>query len=483
MRQGPGHTGEMQGSAAPGPDLGAGSLPSAGGRTDPHAGRSRARFLIVAMLFVVTTLNFADRATISITGSSIQHSLGVSPVEMGYIFSSFAWSYVIAQIPGGWLLDRFGTRRVYAGSILFWSILTALQGVVTLLPAVMAVATLFVLRFLVGAAEAPAFPGNSRLTAAWFPTHERGTASAIFNSAQYFAAVIFTPLMGWITHAYGWPYVFFTMGGIGVVIAGIWVKTVYAPKAHPLANEAEVRFIADGGALVDLEDPVLAEERRAAQSTGQSAAAKSSGVVGQLLKNRMMMGVFVGQYCITTLTYFFLTWFPIYLVQERHMSVLKAGFVASIPAICGFLGGVLGGVISDRMMKHGFSTTAARKVPIVVGMLLSTCMIACNYVDNQWIVVGIMAAAFFGKGIGALGWAVVADTAPKQASGLCAALFNTFGNTAGITTPIVIGYLVQGTGSFAAALVFVSANALIAIVCYLFVVGKIQRFELQPASR
>jgi ACS family glucarate transporter-like MFS transporter len=105
-------------------------------------------------------------------------------------------------------------------------------------------------------------------------------------------------------------------------------------------------------------------------------------------------------------------------------------------------------------------------------------MIACNYVDNQWLVIGIMAAAFFGKGIGALGWAVVSDTAPKQASGLCAALFNTFGNTAGITTPIVIGYLVQGTGSFAAALVFVSANALIAIVCYVFIVGKIERFQL-----
>ncbi|WP_061178508.1 MFS transporter [Caballeronia pedi] len=428
------------------------------------------------MLFIVTTINYADRATISITGSSIQKALHISPVEMGYIFSSFAWAYVIAQIPSGWLLDRFGSRRVYAFSIFFWSILTAVQGFVAALPIGVAFATLFLMRFLVGAAEAPAFPGNARLTASWFPTAERGTASAIFNSAQYFATVLFSPIMGWITHTYGWPHVFFAMGALGILVAGLWLKTIYAPRQHPLANDAEVRYIADNGAMVDLEDQQLAKERRAAQAHTKSRQGRHA--IAQLLRSRMMLGVFIAQYCITTLTYFFLTWFPIYLVQERHMSILKAGFVASIPAIAGFLGGVLGGVVSDRLMKHGFSTSTARKVPIVVGLLLSTCMIACNYVDNQWLVIGIMAAAFFGKGIGALGWAVVSDTAPKQASGLCAALFNTFGNTAGITTPIVIGYLVQGTGSFAAALVFVSANALIAIVCYLFVVGKIERFEL-----
>jgi ACS family glucarate transporter-like MFS transporter len=451
---------------------------SADGNADSYAGRSKARFLIVFMLFLVTTINYADRATISITGSSIQKAFHISPVEMGYIFSSFAWAYVIAQIPGGWLLDRFGSKRVYAFSIFFWSILTAVQGFVAALPVGMALVTLFLLRFFVGAAEAPAFPGNARLTAAWFPTAERGTASAIFNSAQYFATVLFSPIMGWITHTYGWPHVFFAMGALGVLIAGLWLKTVYAPRQHPLANPAELRFIADNGAMVDLEDKQIAKERRASQQLAKDKRTHGRHALTQLLKSRMMLGVFIGQYCITTLTYFFLTWFPIYLVQERHMSILKAGFVASIPAIAGFLGGVLGGVVSDRLMKHGFSTSTARKVPIVVGLLLSTCMIACNYVDNQWLVIGIMAAAFFGKGIGALGWAVVSDTAPKQASGLCAALFNTFGNTAGITTPIVIGYLVQGTGSFAAALVFVSANALVAIACYLFVVGKIERFEL-----
>lgn len=164
------------------------------------------------------------------------------------------------------------------------------------------------------------------------------------------------------------------------------------------------------------------------------------------------------------------------------MSILNAGFVAALPAICGFAGGVLGGLVSDGLLRRGQSLTVARKAPIVVGMLLSTSMILCNFVESSAVVVAIMSLAFFGKGLGALGWAVVSDTSPREISGLSGALFNTFGNTAGITTPIIIGYLIKGTGSFNAALVFVAANALVAVCCYLFVVGEIKRFEISSQA-
>jgi ACS family glucarate transporter-like MFS transporter len=193
----------------------------------------------------------------------------------------------------------------------------------------------------------------------------------------------------------------------------------------------------------------------------------------------MLLGVYMAQYCITTITYFFLTWFPVYLVEGRGMSILKVGFVASLPALFGFVGGIMGGLFSDALIRRGHSLTVARKTPIVAGMLLSVSMVGCNYVDAQWAVVGIMALAFFGKGIGALGWAVVADTSPRQIAGLSGALFNTFGNTAAITTPIIIGYLVKGSGGFDGALVFVGANAIVAVLSYLLVVGEIRRLELK----
>src|SRR3954466_14000851 len=149
----------------------------------------RIRYLIVFMLFVVTMVNYADRATISIAGPALSKDLGLSAVQMGYVFSAFGWSYVIAQIPGGWLLDRFGSRTVYFWSIFIWSIFTLLQGSIGLLGSgAAAVVTLFTLRLLVGLAEAPHVPANGHIVAACFPANERGTASAIFNAPQYFGS-------------------------------------------------------------------------------------------------------------------------------------------------------------------------------------------------------------------------------------------------------------------------------------------------------
>jgi ACS family glucarate transporter-like MFS transporter len=177
---------------------------------------TRARYFILLMLFIATTINYADRATLSIAGTPLAKDLHVDPAAMGYLFSAFSWSYVIGQLPGGWLLDRYGSKLVYGLSIFIWSIFTFAQGWSGFFAGGAAIATIFTLRFRVGFAEAPAFPANARLVAAWFPNHERGTASAIFNSAQYFAAFLFTPIMAWITTQFGWEYVFFFMGAFGI---------------------------------------------------------------------------------------------------------------------------------------------------------------------------------------------------------------------------------------------------------------------------
>lgn len=433
---------------------------------------TRTRYTVLAMIFIVSTLNYASRATLSMAGPAASKQLGFNAQQLGYLFSAFGWTYVIAQIPGGWLLDRFGSRNVYALSVLTWSIFTFLQGYAGAFHATAALVVFFGLRCLLGLAEAPAFPANSRIVAAWFPTAERGTAAAVFNSSQYFATFLFAPLSGWITHEFGWTWVFFVTGGMGIVMAGIWMKTVYSPTTHPRISATELEFIERGGALVHMEKP-------------PTAAATGGGsqwhTIMELLSNRMLLGVYLGQYCITTITVFFATWFPVYLVQERHMSILKAGFTASLPALCGFAGGILGGLFSDGMLKKGKSLSMARKLPIVAGMLLSVSMVLCNFVEPEWLVVVIMSLAFFGKGVGALGWAVVADTSPKQIAGLSGGLFNMCGNITTITTPLIIGYIVQVSGSYKGALIYVAANAAVAIFSYLFIVGEIKRVELRAA--
>jgi ACS family glucarate transporter-like MFS transporter len=439
---------------------------------DPGAVPSptRVRYWIVFFLFLVTTINYADRATLSIVAGQLTKDLQLNSVELGYLFSAFSWTYAALQVPGGWLLDRFGTKRVYFWSIAIWSLFTVLQGFIGIVGVgLVAAVTLFILRLLLGAAEAPSFPANSRIVAGWFPAAERGLASATFNSAQYFSTVLFYPLMTGLTHLLGWESVFWCMGGLGLVIALLWPRIIHPPRSHPWANTAEIDYIQRGGGLVDLDG-----------ATPKAAAAPARrGLVWELLRNRMLLGIFTAQYCINVLTWFFLTWFPAYLMKERGLTILKVGFLAMLPALCGFAGGMLGGWISDRLLKRGYSLSFARKLPIVAGLLLSTTMVLCNYVDSVAAVIFFMSLAFFGKGVGALGWAVMSDVAPREAIGLSGGLFNTFGNVAGIITPIVIGYILAHTGSFQWALVYVSAHAAFAVASYLVVVGEIKRVELR----
>lgn len=433
--------------------------------------RTRVRYGILLLIFLLTTINYADRATFSIAGDAASKDLGLDPIQMGYIMSAFAWAYVIGQIPGGALLDRFGTKLIYTLAIAAWSFFTLIQGFSGFLTGGLIFIGLFAMRFMVGLAESPSFPGNARLVAAWFPSSERGTASAIFNSAQYFSLVVFAPFMGWLVHTFDWHSVFFVMGGLGLVAAVVFWKMVRSPVDHPGVNKAELDYIEAGGGLIRMEDRAVTK-----------SAAFSWANVKQVLGSRMLIGVFVGQYGINVLTYFFVTWFPIYLVKERGLNILEAGFAAAAPALCGFAGGVLGGIISDALLKKTGSLTIARKTPLLIGMLLSALIIACAYIDNSALIVVVMAVAFFGKGIASLGWAVVSDTSPREFVGVTGGIFNTFGNTAGIVTPIVIGYIVAATGSFDGALWFVGLHCLLVIAAYFLITGKIERLTLKSTE-
>jgi ACS family glucarate transporter-like MFS transporter len=430
--------------------------------------RTRVRFQILLLIFLLTTINYADRATFSIAGDAASRDLGLDPVQMGYILSAFAWAYVIGQIPGGALLDRFGTKLIYTVAIAAWSFFTLVQGFSGFLAGGAIFIGLFLMRFMVGLSESPSFPGNARLVAAWFPGSERGTASAIFNSAQYFSLVVFAPFMGWLVHTFDWHSVFFVMGGLGLVAAFVFWKMIRSPADHPRVNAAELAHIEAGGGLIRMEDRAVTK-----------SAAFSWNNVKQVLGSRMLMGVFIGQYGINVLTYFFVTWFPIYLVKERGLNILEAGFAAAAPALCGFAGGVLGGVISDALLKRTGSLTVARKTPLLIGMILAALIISCAYIEQEWLVIVMMAVAFFGKGIASLGWAVVSDTSPREFVGVTGGIFNTFGNTAGIVTPIVIGYIVAATGSFDGALWFVGLHCLLVVAAYFLITGKIERLTLK----
>jgi ACS family glucarate transporter-like MFS transporter len=438
----------------------------------PESRQSRVRYLIITILFVVSCFSFADRSALSQAASSMPREMNLNAARLGYLLFAFGWAYALGQLPSGGLLDRFGSKRVYGIAIIGWSICAFLTAFAGYLAASAAFTAIFILRVLSGFFQSPVFPGNGRIVAAWFPTTERGRTSAIFNSAQYFALPIFAPIFGWLIHGAGWQSCFWFLGALGCVLTLVWYTNIYRVKDHPRISPTEIEFIERGGGLVDADSAASPRRNTLTWAT-----------IKKLLSYRMLVGVYIGQYCIATLTWFFVTWYPLYLAQARHMSVINVGLAAAVPGLCGGFGGVLGGVISDRLLHLGHSLTFSRKLPIIAGLALSITIVACNYVSSQTLMILFMSISFFGKGFGALGWTVVSDTSPRGMVGMNGALFNLCGNMAGITTPLIIGHIVQKTHSYNGALVFVGLIAFCAIVSYGPIVGEIKRldFAVPPA--
>ncbi len=375
---------------------------------------------------------------------------------MGVVFSAFSWTYAGAQIPGGVLLDRFGTRIIYFLSVSLWSLFTLLQGFVT------GLTTLMGCRLGLGVAEAPCFPANSRVLGAWFPQHERARANSVYAVGQYFGLAFMSPLLFWIVSRFGWRSLFILAGAAGLGFSFIWLKAYVEPHESRRVNQAELDYIQAGGGLGRQEKKSTFSWRN----------------MGRLIRKRQILGAAIGQFAGNSTMVFFLTWFPSYLANERHMEWLKVGIYAVMPYMAASVGVLLGGWLSDQLLKRSGSANVGRKLPIIAGLLLASTIVGANYVNSNVAVVAIMSVAFFGQGLVNLGWTLITDVAPKQLIGLTGGLFNLCANLAGIVTPIVIGVIVSRTGSFVGALAFVSFLALIGVVSYIFIVGDVRRVEM-----
>jgi len=418
---------------------------------------TRSRFLIMVLLFVSVTVNYLDRSNLSITAPAMRSELGFDTAQMGYVLSAFGWTYAICQIPGGWLVDRVAPRVLYSTLILLWSLTTIALGFTY------TVAGLMAIRMLVGALEAPSYPINNRVVTTWFPERERATAIGFYTSGQFVGLAFLTPVLVWIQARIGWHMVFVATGGLGIVWALVWYAVYRQPHELRGTNASEIDLIRRGGGLVDLD-----RKQRVAKKNVSRAD------LVRVLSSRKLWGVYFGQFALTSTLWFFLTWFPTYLVQARGMDFVKAGFLASLPFLAAFVGVLSSGVLSDFMVRRGASLGLARKVPIVTGLLLSISIIGANYVNRPSLIIAFLTIAFFGNGLASITWSLVSTIAPERLLGLTGGVFNFVGNLSGITVPIIIGYLARDYG-FSAGLTYVAVLALLGALSYVFVVGKVER--------
>ena len=423
------------------------------------------RFVIMALLFGCVVINYLDRANLSIAAPLVAKDLAIDSLKMGLVFSAFGWSYVFCQVPGGWLVDLVHPRKLYAVMIALWSVATALLGLST------GLAMLFALRLGIGALEAPSFPTNNRVVTTWFPERERATAIGFYTSGQFVGLAFLTPALMYVQVHFGWRSVFITLGLAGIVWAVAWYTIYRGPLAYKGANAAEIELIRQGGGLVDLSE----------QSAARTGKEFNAGDLGYVLSKSKLWGLYIGQYAATSTLWFFLTWFPTYLVQSRGMSFQQAGFLASLPFLGAFCGVLCSGVVSDFLVRRGFSLGIARKTPIITGLLLSISIVGANYVRTPKWIITFMALAFFGNGLASITWSLVSAVAPKRLIGLTGGVFNFIGNMSSITVPVIVGALVRG-GDFTLALAYIAGMALVGALSYIFVVGRIERLPDRPAN-
>ncbi|MEV0948561.1 MFS transporter [Rhodococcus sp. NPDC049939] len=429
------------------------------GRFSPVAAQaSKARVLIAVMLFVTVVINYMDRANLSIALPAIADEMDLSTAQQGLLLSAFGWTYAALQIPGGWLVDRIPPRVLYPACLILWSAATVFMGIVGGFLALIA------LRLLVGVFEAPAYPINNRVATTWYPERERATVIGFYTSGQFIGLALLTPFLAWLQAVLSWHWVFIVTGVIGIIWGVVWYA-FYREPSDSRANEAEIELIRDGGGLVDLE-----------QGQQPERPAVTRNDVATVLGRQKLWGIYLGQFCLTSTLWFFLTWFPTYLVDYRGMDYIESGFLVSLPFIAALVGVLFSGVFSDFLLRRGASLGVARKGPIIVGLLLTVAMLGANFTDSTALVIVLLSVAFFGNGLASITWSLVSALAPKRLLGLTGGMFNFIGNLSSIATPIVIGLLVTDQ-SFAPGFVYMTVVTALGIASYIFLVGKVERVK------
>jgi ACS family D-galactonate transporter-like MFS transporter len=424
--------------------------------TRPDVRPTRARLGMLALLHLATTINYVDRSNLSIVAPALSRELALDPVQMGLLFSAFAWSYAIANLPGGWLIDRFGSRAMYGAAQLAWSAATLALGLVSSFGA------LFALRFAVGLAEAPAFPVNNRVVSSWFPQRERGRATSTYAAGQYIGSALLAPLLFWMAARLGWRSVFWVTGLAGIASAILWLSVYRDPLRSRRTNAAELALITDGGALTEIpaRDRVTREQ------------------VARLLRERQVWALGLGKFAVMSSLYFLLTWFPTYLVRERGLTALGAGAATSLPYVAATIGVLLGGTWSDWLLRRGAGISAARKIPIVSGFLGASSIVLANYAGSTAAALTVLTFAFFAQGVSSNSWSIIAEVAPRRMMGTTGGIINFAGHIAGIVTPVLIGFILRETHSFELVLAYVSLAGLVGALSYTVLIGRIHRIEM-----
>lgn len=419
-------------------------------------GVPRRRWGIGALLGVGVLINYIDRINLSVAGPQLAHEFGLSPAQMGLLFSAFFWSYAILQIPTGLLLDRAGVTWVGRIGAFLWSVAS---GAVAL---VGGFGGIFAARMVLGIAEAPGFPASAKATGYWFPRRERALATALFDAAAKFSNVIGVPLVAFVVVNFGWRWGFGATALMSFAyFIAFWIF-YRDPSADPQLTAVERDYIREGGASPE----------------GVSEAG-AAALLGRLLLNAKVWGLTIGFAAYGYSFYLFLTWLPGYLVQTMHMSILTSAGYATIPWICATIADlVVGGWLVDHLVGKGLDDSTVRKTVLVVGMVFGLAVFGATMTtDPRWAITWISIALAGLAASAPVGWSIPSLIAPQGGTGTIGGIMNFVNNLMGVVAPIVTGLIVGATNSFTSAFLVAGVALIVGIVFYVFVLGRIEPID------
>jgi MFS family permease len=413
---------------------------------------------MILLCCAANAINYMDRANLAVATPMIRQEMGIGATTMGLILGAFFWTYAFMQMPFGWFADRVGARIALCLAVLWWSASTALTATAR------GIASLTGWRLLLGVGEAGAYPSGAKVVANWFPRSERGLAASIFDSGSRIGAALSLPLAAWLIGSFGWRVSFVAIGVLGLIWSVVWLTIYRDAEKHPGVTQDQLARL------------------RAARGPNMTEGPKVPW--SSLFRYRTIWAMMLGFFCLNFVIYFFITWFPTYLMQARGFSLAQLGTLGLLPGLVSIPSGWLGGFTSDALYRSGWSLTAARKTCLVGGMLMSSVITFSVFASSVYVALACFAVAYGSLAFTAASiWSLPGDVAPTPAHvASIGGIQNFAANLAGIVTTSFTGLMLTITsGSFIVPLVVAGAFCLLGAGVYLFMMPDVAPLPLREA--
>jgi len=416
----------------------------------------RYRWVICAMLFFATTINYIDRQVLGIlaTDETFKRTIGWSEAEYGYVNTAFQAAYALGLLVVGNLMDRFGTRKGFSFAIVFWSVAAMLHA------AARSAFGFGVARFALGIGEAGNFPAAIKTVAEWFPKKERALATGIFNSGSNVGAIVAPLIVPWIAVTYGWQWAFISTGALGFVWLVFWLMTYRRPEEHPKLSRAELEHI-------------------------QSDPAEPSTKIpwGRLFPHRQTWAFAVGKFLTDPIWWVYLFWLPKFLNTNYGLNITQIGLPLVVIYVAADVGSIGGGWLSSRLIKGGWSVNKARKTAMLICALSVVPIMFAANASNLWVAVALVSlAAAAHQGWSANIFTMVSDMFPRRAVGSVVGIGGMSGSVGGMLIATTVGLILQYTGSYLPIFIIAGSAYLVALAVIHLLAPRLDPAKVESAT-